>query len=198
MRILAVVAAWLAITLPALAWTGTLTPEMIKSTEETFRFNGKPIHPGLIRQFEGWLSDPGTPIVVTVDVAAAADTNQYSDADVSVDKNGIVSITENYRSYGYQYVGRLANGLEVVHTWSSGRQGSAVMQNLFLLRFTEGTGWTADGKPYPRLLLNCERAYPLGDRTGVTATLDKDKIRLKIRAFPSGKTSEKVLDTKGE
>lgn len=184
--------------LPAMAWSGTLTPELISELQDSFRFNGKPIHPALIQRFESWLSDPMIPTTVSVDVAAAADTNEFSAEGVTEDKNGIVSFKQNYKAYAYQWQGRLKNGLHVVHTWSSGKQGSAVMQTLLFLRQSEGKGWTSEGKPYSRLLLTCERAYPLGDRTGVTITLKNNDVNLKIKAYPSGKVSETVIKMPNE
>lgn len=183
----------LASLLPATGWTGTLTSEMVADTDATFRFNGKPIHPAIIQQFESWVSDPGQPTTVTVDVAAAGDTNRYSDADVSVDKYQIISYKHNYSSYAYRWEGRLKNGAHVVRTWNAQKGGTAVFQTLFFLRFAEGKGYLADGKPYDRLLLTCERAYPLGDRSRVDVQLKNNEVSLKIKLFPNGKQSHVVL-----
>ena len=56
-----------------------------------FTFKSRPIHPGLVREFQNWLSDYRPPITVTVDVGAAFGTNEYADAPVP-GKDGGVSV----------------------------------------------------------------------------------------------------------
>lgn len=171
--------------------------QQVEELQNSFKFNGKPIHPALIQQFESWLSDPGVPITVSVDVAAASGTNQYSDEGVVEQPQHVVQFKSGYKTYSYEWVGHLNNGLHVVRTWSSG-SGSGVFQTLFFLREDQSTGYLADGTPYPRLLLTAVRAYPLGDRSNVTILLKGDSVDLTIKAFPSGKKSNVVLQATKE
>src|SRR5262249_23770291 len=59
--------------------------------ETGFTFNGKPVHPLLIKQFEPWVSDPRPPITVELNLTAASDSNQYA-ADFKTGSDGLVSI----------------------------------------------------------------------------------------------------------
>ena len=70
---------------PSSAWS-----PLVEANND-FTFKGQPIHPGLIREFQNWLSDYRPPITVTLDVGAAYDTNEYSDAVTAI--NGGVSIS---------------------------------------------------------------------------------------------------------
>jgi len=170
----------------------TVTPDQIAEMENSFKFNGKVIHPALIQQFESWLSDPGIPVTVSVDVAAASGTNQYSDEGVSEEPNHVVQYKYGYKSYSYQWIGKLQNGMHLVRTWARG-SGSGVFQTLFFLRLQQSSGYLSDGTPYPRLLLVAERAYPLGDRTSVEILVKGNEIDLKIKTFPSGKMTNAVV-----
>ena len=44
--------------------------DILLEANESFTYNGIPIHPGLIKEFTSWISDPGLPTTISVDVAA--------------------------------------------------------------------------------------------------------------------------------
>ena len=48
-------------------------------------------------------------------------------------------------TYDYVHLGRLANGIHVVRTFANGAR-LGILQTLFLLRFSRGTGRDGDGK----------------------------------------------------
>ena len=54
----------------------------LEKAESQFTYKGRPIHPKLVKQFMGWISDTAPPVVITVDVSAAlaARSEYYFDA----------------------------------------------------------------------------------------------------------------------
>ena len=58
-----------------------VTPLMASNQPEEanakFTYKGEPIHPFLIEEFSNWPSDNRPPMITTVDMSAAFDTNKY-------------------------------------------------------------------------------------------------------------------------
>ena len=77
--------------IPANAESSSTEAALVEANSD-FTFKGQPIHPGLIKAFQNWLSDYRPPITVTLDVGAAYGTNQFADA-VAPARDGGVSIT---------------------------------------------------------------------------------------------------------
>ena len=157
--------------------TGHGPGELLPEWETNFKFNGKPIHPAIIHQFEGWLSDGG-PIVVAVDVAAAEGTNQY---EIPVDVyQKFVSCslpnTDPEESYGYRWVGRMADGTHVVRgTLITG--GTGKFETLFFFRFSVDDGYAVHGQSrQQRVVLNITGWHSLGDRADPTVTIVDDHV----------------------
>ena len=130
-----------------------------------FTYKGKPIHPKLVQEFATWLSDFCRPKTISVDIAAAFDTNEYSDYDVKIKRNGYVYFQEEKTSgyFYYKWLGRLKNGLHVLLTGDSGG-GSGVFMDIYFVKFSIDKGFSPQGQPYPRLLMSIIRVYPLQDR----------------------------------
>lgn len=137
----------------------------IKEINEHFTYKGKPIHPGLIKEFAGWISDSWQPITTSVDIAAAFDTNEYFDSEVQVKDNGYVYLQEEGKTeyFYYKWLGQLKNGLHVVETGDGGG-GSGIFQDIYFVRFDVGEGVDPEGNKYNRLLMTIVRNYGLGDR----------------------------------
>jgi len=72
----------------------TLSSDIKTALDEAnnkFTYQGKPIHPFLIKEFEIWLSDNCNPVTVSVDIGAAAKArNEYSKRDIVIENNRIV------------------------------------------------------------------------------------------------------------
>ena len=94
-----------------------------------FRYQDAPIHPGLLKAFHNWESDYRPLIMVSVDVGAAFETNQFYET-VEVQQDGTIGIElEDGGSFSYRHLGRVADGLHVLHTihkWS----GTGLSQSL--------------------------------------------------------------------
>ncbi|MBN2190538.1 MAG: hypothetical protein JW728_04920 [Candidatus Aureabacteria bacterium] len=139
--------------------------------ESRFTYQGKPIHPGLVQEFESWYSDRGLPTTISVDISAPH-SNEYNDSDVKVEDSGYVVCqdADSPEYFYYKWCGKLDNGLHVLITGSGG-SGSGVFKNVCFVRFDNDTGYTAEGEKYNRLLMIIVRRHPLGDRDDGDVTL---------------------------
>jgi hypothetical protein len=138
--------------------------ELLAEAEAFFTFHGARIHPLLVQEFEGWLSDGG-PVTLSVDVNAAEGTDEYG-APVKLDGNEILSDIPNAQPgqrYGYERIGVLRDGTQVVKTSDYGG-GTGVFQSLMFLRFKLQEHRRFNGQVEKRLVLSVVDAYPLGDR----------------------------------
>lgn len=141
-----------------------------------FTYAGKPIHPGLVEEFSGWMSDSG-PITVSVDVSAAYGTNEYYEDEVKIADNGNIAIYRKDSSYFcYRWLGRLDNGLHVLYVEEGGGGGSGIFEDLNFVRFDIGEGINSDNKKYKRLLMTIVRTYVLGDRDDGKIEVLKDRV----------------------
>ncbi len=145
-----------------------------------FSYAGKPINPKLVQKFSSWESDKSMPKVISVDVAAAFGTNEYSDrsrrkgANVcfdTKDSNGM----EDGGFFCYEWLGRLKNGLHVLKISDNGG-GSGIFQELFFVKFDKGEGYLEDGEKYERLLMSIVRQYTLGDRADAKIDVSDDRV----------------------
>jgi hypothetical protein len=155
----------------------------LNEANDHFTYSGKPIHPGLLGEFINWVSDGGPPITTTVDIAAAADTNEYHEPvgiiktaphdqtksfmpDDQSEFDIEYVITKESTSIGYVWLGRLRNGLHVVLLSESYRPGGGTMNREFIIfvTFELKQSYKPDGNRYNQLLMNIKREYPLGDR----------------------------------
>jgi hypothetical protein len=136
----------------------------LKEANDKFTYQGKPIHPGLVQQFMSWLSDPGEPTTITVDVAAPHQ-NQYDEdaVDKGRGKNVCTKPDKDGGWFCYEWLGRLANGIHVLSTGDGGG-GSGVFEDLVFVRFNIGEGINLNGLKYKQLLMTVVREYILGDR----------------------------------
>jgi len=143
--------------------------DQLDEANATFSYKGKPIHPFLVKEFSNWISDDRPPVVTRVDAAAAFDTKEYPQSGIEArnewwfaeqqEKDGIVTL---YESFGYHWLGRLANGIHVIEAGASGG-GSGFFMDLILLRFTEGEIILENTKE-KQLLMSLVGIYSLGDR----------------------------------
>ena len=148
-----------------------------------FTFKGQPIHPGLVKEFQNWESDYRPPITVTLDLGAAYDTNEYADA-VTPARNGGVSVIlgDGGERFSYKRIGRLENGLHVLHALDKSA-GTGIFQSLTFVRFHLGQGFDRDGiKPSERLLMSVVRVYPIVGPKSPDIRIKGDEVRFKSGA----------------
>ncbi len=141
---------------------------------EGFTFRGEPIHPKLVREFEAWLSDDTPPITTAVDIAAAFDTNEYSEK-VETTAGGFVRFTEGDGWYGYKPLGQMEDGTHVLHAEANGG-GSGVFTNLVFVRLDEDKAVTPTGSSYTRVIMSVVGRFVLGDRDDASIDVLADRV----------------------
>lgn len=161
--------------------TPCMASQQLDEANAKFTYKGKAIHPFLVREFSNWLSDNRPPMITTVDVAAGDDTNKYQHSTIKKreewwfaeeqEKDGDITL---YESFGYHWLGRLANGCHVLEVGSSGG-GSGFFMDLMIVKFSEGEIlW--EGKKEQQLLMSIQGIYSLGDRYEGKIKVYPDKI----------------------
>lgn len=149
----------------------SMASQQLEEANAKFTYHGRPIHPFLIGEFTGWLSDDRSPMITTVDVAAAFDSNKYPDDEVKGDKNyWSAERTEEdkgaginlYESYGYTWLGKMADNVHVVELAENGG-GSGTFMDLVFFKFSEGE-IMREGKKNSQLLMTVVGTFSLGDR----------------------------------
>jgi hypothetical protein len=161
--------------------TPLMASEQLDELNGKFTYKGKPIHPFLVKEFSNWLSDNRPPIITTVDVIAAYDTNKYQQGAIEKrddwwfveqeEKDGEFTQRE---SYGYHWLGKLANGCHVLEVGYSGG-GSGFFMDLMIIKFSEG-GIDWEGKKQKQLLMSIVGTHTLGDRYEGKIKVYPDKI----------------------
>ena len=168
----------------------------LSSADRQFYFNGKPVHPLLIRKFEPWVSDSRPPIITELNLTAAWDSNEYA-ANFKTDSDGTVSIalTEG-GSFSYRPLGTSSKGVHILRTFSSGG-GSGVFQAVLLLRTQTRTAPLADGvKTGEQVFLQVLRRFPLGDRDDAEVIVKEDRViigKSRFRTEPVELTLDQFL-----
>jgi hypothetical protein len=149
----------------------------LAEVERDFHYHGKPVHPGLVRAFEGSMADSGFPIKVSLDIFPAFGSNEYFDDDVRVRDKKFIEIkdADGNGYFGYQWLGRMADGNHVLRAYANGG-GSGVFQTLYFVRFSLGKGFNSEGQAYDQLLMTVTRWYPLGDRSRAEVKVSPDKV----------------------
>ena len=174
--------------LVSLGVTGVAT--VLRPTTQTqptldgFRYQGEPIHPKLVEEFESWISDDRPPTTVVVDVAAAFGANEYSEA-VQLSERGLVRYESAEGWYGYEHLGQMKDGTHVLRTASSGG-GSGVFQNLLFAQLSKDEARTPEGKRHGRVLMEVVGRFVLGDRDNGAIEILGDRVVVgasRYRAF---------------
>jgi len=175
----------------SLAFAGDLS-----SPDRQFYFNGKPIHPLLIRKFEPWVSDARPPIITELNLTAAWDSNEYA-ANFNTDSDGTVSIAlPEGGNFSYRPLGTSSNGVHILRTFSSGG-GSGVFQAVLFLRTQTRIAPLADGvKTSEQVFLQALRRFPLGDRDDAKVIVKEDRViigKSRFRTEPVELTLDQFL-----
>lgn len=145
------------------------------STVEAFQYQGQPIHPKLVEEFEGSLADAGPCPTVVVDVAAAFGTNEYAEA-VETTATGLVKYESPAGWYGYVHLGTLEDGTHVLRTASNGG-GSGVFTNLMFVHVDPPRSATSPtGSEFRRVLMHHLGSFPLGDRDDGAVSVEADRV----------------------
>lgn len=140
---------------------------LVAEVRRAFTLNGQVIPPEIFRDFgDGNLADSDA-IWVTVDLAAAVDSNFYYDpirqyGDWKIQRKQRRA-TDTPEEAAYAFKGSTANGLLVVVASYNGG-GSGTFHTLHILDVAAAAAFDNDGKRYPRINLTNIRSVALGDR----------------------------------
>lgn len=161
---------------PALAADAS-TAGQIAELRSTFTLDGKPVPPGVFRDFgDGDLADSGD-IWVTVNLRAAIGSNLYFD---EIKQNGRWISQQKLGSdeeIGYIHMGTADNGMIVVLSIFNGG-GSGRFTHLHILDIAASRAFDLDGNIYERINLTNLRTVPLGDRWGGEISVEKNTITI--------------------
>lgn len=157
-------------------WAQVNIDTALIEANSNFTYQGKSIHPGLVKEFASLSSDPGTPTTISVDVSAEHG-NEYFEDEAKVQKDGsaILQKEGEQEYFYYKWLGKLNNGIHVLVVGSGG-DGSGVFKDLFFVRFDKGEGFRPEGKKYDRLLMTIVRYFPLGDRDDAEIKVLPDRV----------------------
>ena len=149
----------------------------LKEAQENFTYKGKPINPRLVQEFEGWMSDYGPSITVTMNVAASFETNEYYDENVE-QRDGVIiweaDEDQEREWYSYERIGVLSDGTSVLKTCFGGG-GSGVFMDLLFVRFSVDM-CLFQGERHEQLLMRVVNQYLLGDRDTAEVKVVGDRV----------------------
>jgi hypothetical protein len=133
------------------------------------------------------LSDNAPPVVIVVDVSAAAQArNEYHRDDVQVDQKGVWYAKSDTEECGYRHVGSTTNGTCVLVTWEWGG-GSGVFSDLLLVTFRES-------RKNGHLLMHVIARHGLGDRGAEDVTVQQDRIEVAASKTKNGTWPRFVIE----
>lgn len=137
----------------------------IAELNRNFTYQGKPINPLAIQDLVAWAADP-LPGPIAVDVGGTIDSNRYY-GDYEVRKNGFVYIDvpvdEDTKGwFGYEHLGRLANGLHVLHTYyNSG--GTGIFESVLLVECFADFEYREKGRRRQLLIIKRRAEFKMGE-----------------------------------
>ena len=175
-RLAFLVVALIALIAPALA------ASPLDELRRSFTLDGKPVPPGVFRDFGDADLDDSLPSVVAIDVKAAIDSNRYGDpiarrGEWLTQRRPAAGSLNGAEETDYRFIGATKSGLLVViATYSGG--GSGVFTTLHVLDASLAAGFDGDGKRYGRVDLAVLSSVVLGDRWQGEAAIAGDTIRI--------------------
>lgn len=154
------------------------------------------IHPKIIQDLKGWLSDSGEQIV-SINILDSQKSNRYfGDFQIkeSSSRNPWVLYKDNQESFAYRYIGISKSGIVILHIWECGG-GSSVFNYLIFLVFETDESYSSEKvEKKKRINLKTLGLYSLGDQydgeiefKGKRLKIGKDQGRFADRNKPVNK-----------
>jgi hypothetical protein len=168
-----------------------LAPEITEAIK-SFHFRGAWVHPKIVKEFMPYLSDHENPLVVSIDLGAAAGTNRYFGAVKLIGPehpSWESEEKEEKESFSYRWIGKLKNGMHVLQTEEWGG-GSGTFMSVAVFELREATAVGEDGKPYRQLLLTIKRVHGLGDRVTPTFKINGNEVSVHVDASRGAKAHD--------
>lgn len=183
----------IALALPANA----LAADALTELRASFAVDGKPVPPEVFADFGDAMMSDNRPVVVSVDLIAAVDSNRYFDpiktSGTWVEQQKPQNQGINGPEWmGYEFIGATANGLlVVVAAWSGG--GTGVFYWLHIADAAWALGFDDDGAAYRRLNLTLLRSHALGDRWEGSVKISGNDIRIDTTSSRGGPRPSPVI-----
>jgi len=141
---------------------------MLGCANKYFSFNGKPIHPKIIKELNTWISDGGDQ-VVSINIIDSQDSNRFCCVDDIKLKNEFVYYQDDETTFNYKYIGVMDSGVHVLYTSDSPFGASGVFRSLVFVTFKLDSGLMIDSdtslvSKETRLLISKVGEMSLGDR----------------------------------
>jgi len=141
--------------------------QQMAELNKTFTYKGKLLHPRAIKDLTSWVADP-LPGPIAIDVEGTYDTNRYF-GEYTKREDGLIFIDLKQKYvelegwFGYEYLGRLANGFHVLRIFDNGG-GTGVFQSLLLVECIVNYEYKIDGSRREMLVLQRRGEFGIGDR----------------------------------
>ena len=159
-----------------------------------FTYKGRPVHPLAVQDLLSGVSDP-LPGPIAVDVEGTYDSNRYFGEYTERDGRVFIDLkTDEQPSgwFGYEYLGRLANGFHVLRTFENGG-GSGVFQSLLLIECAVDFEYVGGGERRYRLAMARRGEILLGDRYSGVIKLEPGRNAVIVRADKRNFDKDKVV-----
>ena len=160
----------------------------LREINQHFSYRGQRINPRAVKDMTCWLSDrfPG-PVAICME--GTDHSNRYF-GDVRQNNGWVESIwpledstkaSQHNAFFSYKYIGRLNNGLHVLHI-AMGEGGSGVFESLLLIKFTiEDAYWDDNDhkvKLGQRIVMHQVGEIALGDRVNAKLKINGNSVLL--------------------
>ncbi len=178
---------------------------------KSFTYNGAPISPALIRDFETWLSDRGDQ-VIAINLSQSQTSNRYfGKADITPSPTGKPQqISYDYEEFfeggdkeisqfSYIFHGTTPSGVQVLETMSHVEGATGVFFTLMLIKPTLKYRLDFETAPLetkPMIVLEKIGETPLGDRSNPIIHLQGDLVKVTVTEFPTSETHQLEFNLK--
>jgi hypothetical protein len=158
----------------------TKQPDLATELQEArshFTFHGQPIHPKIVKAFDGWISDRG-PNVLALSVSNATGSNEYSEPTQTIGRLVRYNEADDGAAiwYGYEDIGRLKDGTQVVRSSEHGEHSSGVFETILLFRFRIQPSMDLSFPVRNELVMYTCGSFGLGDRDDGKIEVEDDRI----------------------
>jgi hypothetical protein len=153
------------------------------------------IHPKIIKDLIGWISDTGQQIV-SINLSDSNKSNRYF-GQVTIrefNEKVFIECDDNTEKFSYEYLGTSESGVHVLHTVDYGKGSGCFHYLVFVvLEQDEGIQYEEDDKPklVNRPLIRMIGRICLGDRYEGKVIFDKGVIRVRKDKSPA---VESIID----
>lgn len=188
-----------------------IVEEQLAEVKKSFTYNGEPISPALIRDFETWLSDEGDQ-VIAINLSQSQTSNRYfGEITTQPSKSGkhqeIGYVYEEFfeggdkenSHFSYIFHGTTPSGIQVLETISHVEGSTGVFSTLLFIKPTLKYRLNFETTPLetkPMIILEKIGETPLGDRSNPAIHLQGDFVKVTVTEFTTSETHQLEFNLK--